>query len=440
MRDLVRDTPAYRQRHIDLFRVIAIAAVVTGHWLVMAVGYGPSGLTGTSALAQLAWAHPLTWVFQVMPVFFMVGGFANAASLASHRRGGGDATAWLLTRSARLMPPTTVLLLVVAATAGIARLAGTDARLVDLAVRVACLPLWFLGAYLAVILLAPLMYAWHERSGLLVVGGLVGLVALGDLARWFSGLEMVAYGNYAFAWLAAHQVGFAWYDGRLAARRAVALPLLVTGLAALLLLTTVGPYPVSLVTVPGASVDNTAPPTLALIALATVQCGLALLVRDRAETWLRGHQRSWMLVAAANSVILTVFLWHMNAAVIVTVGLHLAGLLPAVPVDSAAWLLWRIPWLALLGLVLAALVMLLGRLESRRRKPWPVPATVSALLARRGMLKTLTWIGFLAVVVSLLVQALTATATYDPLGVPTITLVAFLAGAALLRLARSVRL
>src|SRR5690606_28146887 len=109
---------------------------------------------GFSALAVLTWARPVTWLFQVMPVFFMVGGFANAASLRSRLRRPDRAAAtvdWLLDRGARLTYPTAVLLAVVAIAAVAAGLAGVDRGQIGTAAWLATLPLWFLVAYLAAV-------------------------------------------------------------------------------------------------------------------------------------------------------------------------------------------------------------------------------------------------------------------------------------------------
>src|SRR5206468_3000684 len=59
-------------------------------------------------LAVLPWLQPLTWLLQVMPVFFLVGGFSHATALASvHRRGGGY-TDFVRSRAGRLLRPTAV--------------------------------------------------------------------------------------------------------------------------------------------------------------------------------------------------------------------------------------------------------------------------------------------------------------------------------------------
>ncbi|RQX49066.1 acyltransferase, partial [Micromonospora chalcea] len=210
LRQLAQRTPPGRERYIDLLRALAITMVVLGHWGVTVIGYDNGRPAGHSALADLRWAWPLTWVAQVMPVFFLVGGYANAASLTSRRRRGGSATGWLVDRSARLIRPTTVLLLVLAAGAGIATLRGADAAQVREVIWFATIPLWFLVAYVAVVALTPPMYALHRRFGLAVPVALVVLVALGDLGRLL-GPAVLADGNYLLGWLAVHQVGFAWY-------------------------------------------------------------------------------------------------------------------------------------------------------------------------------------------------------------------------------------
>ncbi|MFK3632133.1 acyltransferase family protein, partial [Klebsiella pneumoniae] len=57
------------------------------------------------------WTHPLTWVFQVMPIFFLVGGYSNGLSWRSARRKEIGYAEWLRTRLRRLGIPLIPLLL-----------------------------------------------------------------------------------------------------------------------------------------------------------------------------------------------------------------------------------------------------------------------------------------------------------------------------------------
>ncbi|MFI7618562.1 acyltransferase [Nonomuraea terrae] len=423
MRRLAEETPAHRDRHVDLLRAIAIGAVVIGHWLAVHVTYD-GGLSGGNVLDLVSWAVPLTWLFQVMPVFFLVGGYANAASLTSHRRRGGDSAAWALRRTDRLLRPTTALLAVLAATALVARALGADGELVGIGVWMAAIPLWFLVAYLAVVVLTPATHALHRRYGLAVPVVLTVLVGAGDAARMLGWAPALGEGNFLFAWLAVHQLGFAWQDGRLPGRPKVGWPLAAVGLAALLLLTVPGPYPLGMVG------QNTSPPTLAMLALALTQTGLALASQGPSSRWLR-RLRPWMVVVAVNSVIMTLFLWHMTAAVLGALALYPTGLLPDPPPDTTLWLVLRLPWLAALAVILLVLVAVFGPVE---RRSGPAPAAGARAGAAAGVL---TCAGMLAVLAAILAIAMAGPGDHGLTGMSPAALAGYFAGAATLRLTRA---
>ncbi|GLZ09212.1 hypothetical protein Acsp03_66780 [Actinomadura sp. NBRC 104412] len=432
LRRLIERTPPQRDRWVDLLRAAAIVLVVMGHWLASAVTYDGSGLGGVHALEALPWAHGLSWPFQVMPLFFLVGGFANAASLTSSSGRGVRWWEWLLGRTARLLRPTTAFLAAAAVAAMVARALGTDPELIGMAVWLARIPLWFLAVYVGVVILAPAMHALHHRFGLAVPVVLSVLVAAGDLARLGFDLPYGAGLNFLLFWLAVHQVGFAWQDGRLPTRWTVALPLLAGGLGFLVLLTVPGPYPVSMVAVPGAAMQNTSPPTLALLSLAAAQVGLVLLLRDRANRWLR-RTRPWTAVVGINAVILTAFLWHMTAVVIAAAALYPTGLFPRPPIGTVEWLLLRIPWVAILTVVLAVLVMLFGWIEWRSRQR-PSRLQPHATPFRERTCTALTVVGLIGAQTGLIGVTLAGQEFHSPAGLPTPSLLAYLAGAIVLRM------
>jgi hypothetical protein len=383
-----------------------------------------------------------------MPLFFIIGGYANAASLASHRRRGGDAVTWLQDRSGRLVRPTTTLLVVLAGLALVARGFRVDPEFTRLAVWVASIPLWFLSAYLVVVLATPLMYRLHQRFGWTVLPVLVVLVALGDVAR-LRGAEQLGAGSFIFGWLAIHQIGFAWRDGRLSFRPRTWVPLLFGGLAALLALTLIGPYSVSMIDMSGQRLQNASPPTLALLATTAFQLGLVMSIQPRAQRWLR-RPRPWRAVVAVNSVIFTIFLWHMSAVVLLVGLLHALHRLPTPPVATSAWWLWRVPWLLMLTVVLAVLVAVFGRLEARPRgqggpatPPPPGPPGAWPGWLRRAATTgwprvALTVAAFAAVIVGLVSNNLAPRTGVYLVGMPAAGILAYLGGATVLRLLRSI--
>ncbi len=377
-RDLAAATPAHRDRYVDALRAASICVVVLGHWTVGAVTVAEDRIGGQNLLEVAGWTHPYTWRFQVMPVVFLVGGFANAASLTARSATGASTAAWVRGRALRLLRPTAAFLVVLLGARLVALPLGVDDELVRTAIWAAAAPLWFLVVYLAVVALAPFALAAHRRWGLRAVAVLVAGVVLGDALRLATGEPTWAAANYLLAWLAVHQAGIAWRQGALPPSPAAGWTLVGAGLVAALLLTGPGPYGVPMVgAAPAPDLTNTAPPTVALLALATAQTGAVVLLRGPVAPLLR-RPPAWTAVVALNGVILTVFLWHMAALVITALVLVATGVLPQQPVGSPEWFLLRIPWLAVLAVVLAGLVAVMGRWEApRRADPGERPSAVA---------------------------------------------------------------
>jgi fucose 4-O-acetylase-like acetyltransferase len=73
---LAEQTPASRNRHVDFLRALSIAAVILGHWIIAAPWIRDGELQLDHMLAAQPWTQWLTLLFQVMPVFFLVGGYS----------------------------------------------------------------------------------------------------------------------------------------------------------------------------------------------------------------------------------------------------------------------------------------------------------------------------------------------------------------------------
>ncbi|MFD5692045.1 acyltransferase family protein [Streptomyces rubiginosohelvolus] len=354
VRELAGATPATRDRYVDLLRVASLGAVVLGHWLMAAVT--PDGVG--NLLAVVPALQPLTWLLQVMPVFFFVGGFSHALSYRSLLRkrpeGSEDSvySAFLRARLQRLLRPTMVFVLVWGAAALLVQLLGGGGGLTGVTLRMVTQPLWFIGIYLAMVAFTPPLLRLHERYGWAAFAGLAGAAVAVDLLRFAAGVPYVEFLNFAFVWLAVHQLGFLRADGRIRLRRAALLA--GGGLVTAAALVALGPYPLSMVGMPGEKVSNMAPPTLALLAHGLWLVGAVELLRAPAARLLE-RPRVWRAVVAANGVAMTAFLWHLTAMF----GVY--GALFALDVDlpepaSAAW--WtQVPLrLALAAALTAALV------------------------------------------------------------------------------------
>jgi hypothetical protein len=377
-------TPARRERYVDFLRVFSLGVVMLGHWLMAGVEWRDGRLVATNVLEAAPAAQWLTWLFQIMPVFFVVGGFANTASWTAARRDGRRYGEWLAGRLTRLVRPVLVFAGVWVAVVAALVMAGVAPA----AVRAGSIaqPLWFLAVYVVVVAVAPAMVAAQRRWGWAVSVALAAAVAAVDLLRWPLGVPLVGWLNLGLVWLFAHQLGVAWRDGAVAgwSRRQFWLVAGV-GLGGLFLLTCAFGYGRSMVGVGGRS--NTFPPSLALVALGMWQFGLAMLVRPAVDRWLN-RPRAWAAVVAANGMAMTVFLWHLTALLVVALIALPGGWLPAPAVGTAAWWAWRPAWLLAPAVALVPLVWLFARVELRRvtaPAPGSVGAGVAALLVAAGL-------------------------------------------------------
>jgi fucose 4-O-acetylase-like acetyltransferase len=378
--ELAKETPASRNRYVDLVRAVSILVVVVGHWLMAAPQLVGDRIAFNQLLSTNSWSHYLTWILQVMPLFFLVGGYANAASWRSARGRGESYGAWLRARMRRLVLPVLPLLAVWTVGAYVMFSIGLDPDLIRRGSQAALVPLWFLATYLVVVALTPVTlrawdrFGWGSLAVAAVLAGLMDLLSLGF------GFLVAGYLNYVFVWGTVHGLGYAWADSRLGGvtRR---LMLSAAGLVTTAALVIVGPYPVAMVGLDTQGVTNSQPPKVTLIALALFQTGLFLAVEGPLRRWL-ARDRVWAPIVMLNGRIMTIYLWHMTAMLLVIGGLLLAGGAGlGLEVDSAIWWLTRPLWLAVLAAITWPFILGLGRFERPRADRRPTPPAWRPLLA-----------------------------------------------------------
>ena len=155
-------TPPQRDRVVDALRAVAIAGVIGGHWLVTALVPGPGGastLQDTSPLASMPALAPVSWIFQTLALFFLVGGYAAARGYH------GGYRAWLRQRLARLARPVAVLAAVWVPLTAALYLAGCSSGTLHTVATLVIDPLWFLGVYAGLTALPRWPSGWSGDSG-----------------------------------------------------------------------------------------------------------------------------------------------------------------------------------------------------------------------------------------------------------------------------------
>ena len=361
-------TPEARNRYVDFLRALSILFVVVGHWLIATFYVADGEIYPGHLLEAKPEFHWLTWIFQVMPIFFMVGGYSNAVSLESASKKGVDYAGWLAGRLHRLVAPLLTVLFAWALIAIVLLVVGIPIETVSYVSRACLIPTWFLAIYIMVVILAPVVYRLWHRFGFVSFWAFAAMAALTDVAFFAADMEWLGWTNYFWVWLAVHQLGFAWRDGR-TGRPVTMLLIAAAAFATLYLVIFKGPYPLAMVSSPGEGVSNTLPPKVTLLILGVVQFGLLLSIERPMRKALDGL-RLWSATVLINSMIMTVYLWHMSVlAAVVALLYYTGGFGLSVEPGTTEWWLQRPIWIGGLLVLLLPLSLLLSPFERRGRSP-----------------------------------------------------------------------
>lgn len=358
---VAHDTVPERDRAVDVARLGALLVVMFGHCALLLATIDSGGVRVGNILGALPALAPITWVLQVMPLFFMAGGAAGAYSWRTGRPWG----AWLLARAQRLCRPVfwylaawTVILIVVHATMGAESASALGRECVAL--------LWFLGVYLVVLAFVPVLMRLHTGRGLAwVVAGLIAGSGVVDAVRFAVGTPEAGTANLIIVWLIPMVIGVAYARHLISARRALGIA--VVAFVAQVIVALTGIYDVSLVVTGTERVSNVSPPTLLLALHCTWMPCLFIAAANPIRRWAT-RPRVWYLVATGNGGAMTLYLWHIPVIAVAAFSLHAVGLDAFDPHAPGFW-----AHLALRAAVFAVLMAVAFRLLSpleHRPLPW----------------------------------------------------------------------
>jgi Acyltransferase family len=372
--DVVAATPASRDRVVDLFRAVSIVVVVFGHWFIGVIWWRGGKIGMVSAIGLTGWLWIATWFLQVIPLFFFVGGFANYVGYQSFRRQGKSMGSFLWSRAVRLLKPSlvfvglwilieVVLHLMDEGGTGLLRGVRPPGATVPFG------PLWFLAVYFAVVMASPLTLWLHRRFDVAVpIALLIGAIVV-DVLRFGGNLEWIGQANVWLVFLLPHQLGYFYAEGRLTRLpRMVFVAMAAVGIATMIALTNlyrffpgISVYPRSLLGTDVGTITNTNPPTLMMLAMAVWSIGGAMLARPLLAKWLE-RARVWKAVVFTNTIVMTLFLWHMTAYLIAVLVLWPLGLGQQGD-TTASWWIERPLWELVPAVFLIGLVTIFGRFE-----------------------------------------------------------------------------
>ncbi|MCI1020488.1 acyltransferase [Microbacterium sp. C5A9] len=357
--------PSGRDTGIDFLRALCVLGVVLLHAIMVGVTVADGSPVFANASDGTWWIAPVSWILQVMPLFFIIAGFAGYTSYRRQSERGGTAAAFVAARVHRLLRPATVVIGVVGVALALLSLIGVPAEIIAIAGFRYGQPLWFLGVFLLCQALLPALAHAHRRMPKTMLAALV-VAALGvDALRSQTGVDGLGFVNLVFVWAALQQIGFFLADGtvdRLSRRvRAIA------GAASLIALVAAcvgGVYSPDLIA-------NINPPTCALLLVGIVQLSAVSLLRERISAFSR-RPAAAAFSGFVNRRTMTVYLWHMPVLLAMAGLSAVFAMTTGVPLpepSTLGWWLSRPLWLAGALALTAAVAISLTSIETRPSPP-----------------------------------------------------------------------
>ena len=347
---------AARRAFLDFLRIVSLSGIVLAESLLAFT------MRGT---AEHGWLWPLTWLLQLVPLFFLAGGHANVLAWRAARDAGHGYGTYLVGRIGWLIRP--VLAFVIAwlvIPLSLELLAAPEDAITAFG-RLIVQPLWLLGLYLFVVAVTPAMHRLHRllpvATPVVLLAAVVGLSLVGGAVAAHVGGVLVA--------LLFSQLAFHYADGTLwRVPRWALVAGAVAAFGGLVALTTLGAQPKLQLAEP-TGYAAFAPSLAGVLLIGLVQTCLVALPRERGLRAIATSAPA-QVVAFVRAAPMTVYLVYLCAMLVVE---GLVGVARSAGVLSGGidWLLQPRTAIALGMLALPTLVTFL--LFERRGTPAPEP-------------------------------------------------------------------
>ena len=355
-------TPATRDRAIDVIRIVSLVGVVVGHTIMATSTLRDGVFIWSNLLTVSPVFQALTWVFQIMPLFFFAG---VAASIDSWTPGSSWGN-WLMRRCTRLYRP--VFYYLAFWWVALAVLSSVlPEHVYEPVAGISIQLLWFLGAYVLVLATVPLLarITTAGRLAAAVVGAYAAIATVDAIRINVDGLSALGYLNMA-VWLIPGMFGVAYRRRLLTGHPALALGvvMLVVNVALLMF----GPYELSLVGIDTQHLKNMTPPSLLLAGHAIMMCAFAIAAAPAIARWAR-RPRVWWLAAIGNSGAMTLYLWHIPPLLVMHLLFDYLGH-PRFDPSAPGFIALSIVQLVIMGVLVGLVFVALRPLENKPLALW----------------------------------------------------------------------
>jgi len=310
-------TSISRERFIDFTKVIGLLFLIVNSFLFLRLEESSGELFVTNLSAESQSLIVISWFTAGMSLFFFSMGFNNL--IAWYSNVGRDGSQWnyLVDRINTLLGPvlvwifsSTIVLNILSRSSNFPNYLTTSEDGIMPSIEFILWPLWLVSIYLVMVLFAPLTIFLHKKYPYATVLTLFTMTVLIDNIEFSLNFSYIKLFNYLFFWIAIHQLGYFYADGKIQEVNVnVFRYLTVFSYGYLFYQISVSNKYLSLASYRLSSLNNEDPPTTLYLVASIGLISLAFTLKNLIEKML-SNQKIWLLISHIHANIYTIYLWH----------------------------------------------------------------------------------------------------------------------------------
>ena len=314
----VAKTSISRERFIDFTKVIGLLFLIVNSFLFLRLEESSGELFVTNLSAESQSLIVISWFTAGMSLFFFSMGFNNL--IAWYSNVGRDGSQWnyLVDRINTLLGPvlvwifsSTIVLNILSRSSNFPNYLTTSEDGIMPSIEFILWPLWLVSIYLVMVLFAPLTIFLHKKYPYATVLTLFTMTVLIDNIEFSLNFSYIKLFNYLFFWIAIHQLGYFYADGKIQEVNVnVFRYLTVFSYGYLFYQISVSNKYLSLASYRLSSLNNEDPPTTLYLVASIGLISLAFTLKNLIEKML-SNQKIWLLISHIHANIYTIYLWHL---------------------------------------------------------------------------------------------------------------------------------
>jgi len=318
------NTSISRERFIDFLKTFGLLLLVFNSFSFLNINYSGGEYLIINNSFSSSNSSIVTWFTVGLPIFIFSMGFTNL--IAWYSNVGRDGSQWnyLVDRINSLLGPVLVLIFAVSISLNILLrsnlipnyLTTTEDGVISL-VEFTLWPLWLVSIYMVMVMFAPLTIYLHKKYPYPTLVLLVLVTIFIDILEVPINYSYIQVFNYLFFWLAIHQLGYFYADGKIQMfKKSIYFLFSVVLYGFLYYQVFFNEKVINFANYRLNSVSNEDPPS-AYYLIASFAFLFLLISLQKYFVKLLNNRKVWLIFSHIHSNIYTIYLWHLISLIIV---------------------------------------------------------------------------------------------------------------------------